>query len=59
MRSHIHLEQDEKCPLATNEPVGANWLGDNHRYAPMSPYKLYKNPSKIGLDHKRYDPSPF
>ena len=51
MRSHIHLEQDEKCPLATNEPVGANWLGDNHRYAPMSPYKLHKNPSKIGLDH--------
>ena len=59
MRSHIHLEQDEKCPLAANEPVGANWLGDNHRYAPMSPYKLHKNPSKIGLDHKRYDPSPF
>jgi len=59
MRSYIPLEQHEKCPLAKIEPVGANWLGDNHRYAPMTPYKLHKNPSKIGLDHKRYDPSQF
>ena len=25
---HIMKEQDEKCPLAKNEPVSANWWGD-------------------------------
>jgi len=23
-------EQDEKCSLAKNQPVGANWWGDIH-----------------------------
>ena len=25
---HIQKEQDEKCPLAKNLPVDANWRGD-------------------------------
>ena len=25
---HIQKERDEKCPLAKNQPVSANWWGD-------------------------------
>ena len=42
----ILKEQGEKCQRAKNEFVGAHWWGAD-----------FINPSKLGLDRTRYDPS--
>ena len=43
---HILKEKDKKCQRAKNEFVGAYWWGAD-----------FINPSKLGLDRTRYDPS--
>ena len=42
-----------KHPLAKNLPLSANWWGD---ISTVMLWWLHINPSKTGLDHKRYNP---
>ena len=51
---HIQKEQDEKCSLAKNQPVRANWWGDKSNVMfPMTPYKsFYLRPGSLRLPFK-------
>ena len=49
---HFLKEQDEKCSLSKNQPVGVNWWGDISNVILQRLHIYY--PSKISLDRKCY-----